>query len=156
LAAASPLFAAHRGFQVLQEPAHAAPDPKGPSFPESDHLLFASWPSRWERSGPSESNAHLEVYGLGCCPYTLHHDPPIFQGAEHESLRSLYAGEPATGCVGLFFVAMRVMVAERRISMYFNIATSAARSHMRRFNRLTVSKSTASASPAARSNTAVS
>jgi len=49
LAAASPLFAAHRGFQVLQEPAHAAPDPKGPFLPESDHLLFASWPPRLER-----------------------------------------------------------------------------------------------------------
>jgi len=40
----------------------------------------------------------------------LHHAPPPFRGAEHESLRSQYAGEPATGCVGLFFVAMRVMV----------------------------------------------
>src|SRR3989442_5501433 len=57
LAAASPLFAAHRGLQVFQEPAHAAPDPKGPFLPESDHLLFASWPARWERSRPSESNA---------------------------------------------------------------------------------------------------
>src|SRR2546425_8268137 len=57
LAAASPLFAAHGGFQVLEEPAHAAPDPKGPFLPESDHLLFASWPARWERSRPSESNA---------------------------------------------------------------------------------------------------
>src|SRR5207245_11441373 len=72
LAAASPLFAAHGGFQVLEEPAHAAPDPKGPFLPESDHLLFASWPARWERSRPSESNApHLEGYGPGCCPYTL-------------------------------------------------------------------------------------
>src|SRR2546425_9247176 len=42
----------------------------------------------------------------------LHHAPPIFQGAEHESLRPQYAGKPATGCVGLFFVAIRVMVAE--------------------------------------------
>src|SRR6266705_1275052 len=42
----------------------------------------------------------------------LHHAPLIFQGAEHESLRSQYAREPATGCVGLFFVAIRVMVAE--------------------------------------------
>src|SRR2546425_9746330 len=42
----------------------------------------------------------------------LHHAPPIFRGAEHESLRSQYAGKPATGCVGLFFVAIRVMVAE--------------------------------------------
>src|SRR5437899_2657892 len=71
LAAASPLFAAHRGFQVLQEPAHAAPDPKGPFLPESDHLLFVSRPSRRERSGPSESKTHLEVYGLGCCLYIM-------------------------------------------------------------------------------------
>ena len=42
----------------------------------------------------------------------LHHAPLIFQGAEHESLRSQYAREPAAGCVGLFFVAIRVMVAE--------------------------------------------
>src|SRR2546425_8734378 len=83
LAAASPLFAAHGGFQVLEEPAHAAPDPKGPFLPESDHLLFVSWPSRVERSGASESNAHLEVYGLGCCPYTM--PSQIFRGAEHES-----------------------------------------------------------------------
>ena len=71
MAAASPLFAAHRGFQVLQEPAHAAPDPKGPFLPESDHLLFVSWPSRRERSGPSESKTQLEVYVFGCCPYTM-------------------------------------------------------------------------------------
>src|SRR2546426_10196230 len=79
----SPLFAAHRGFQVLQEPAHAAPDPKGPFLPESDHLLFVSWPSRVERSGASESNAHLEVYGLGCCPYTM--PSQILRGPEHAS-----------------------------------------------------------------------
>ena len=42
----------------------------------------------------------------------LHHAPPIFQGAERESLRSQHAGEPATGSVGLLFVAIRVMVAE--------------------------------------------
>ena len=36
--------------------------------------------------------------------------PAIFRGAEHESLRSQYAGEPATGCVGLLFVAVWVMV----------------------------------------------
>src|SRR2546425_7513059 len=72
LAAASPLFAAHGGFQVFQEPAHAAPDPKGLFLPESDHLLFASWPARGERSRRSESNAPpLEVYGLGCCPYPI-------------------------------------------------------------------------------------
>src|SRR2546427_10420064 len=112
LGGASPLFAAHRGFQVLQEPAHAAPDPKGPFLPESDHLLFVSWPSRVERSGANESNAHLEVYGLGCCPYTMPRQ--IFRGAEHESLRSQYAGEPAMGCVGLLFVAMRVMVVETK------------------------------------------
>jgi len=28
-------------------------------------------PSRREQSEQSESNAHLEVYGLGCCPYTM-------------------------------------------------------------------------------------
>ena len=71
LAAASPLFAAQCGFQVLQEPAHAAPDPKGPFLPESNHLLFVSWPSRRERSGPSESKTQLEVYVFGCCPYTM-------------------------------------------------------------------------------------
>src|SRR5206468_10314358 len=49
LAAVSPLLAAHRGFQVLQEPAHAAPDPKGPFLPESVLLLFASWPLRLDR-----------------------------------------------------------------------------------------------------------
>src|SRR5712691_8306003 len=31
----------------------------------------------------------------------LHHAPPIFRGAEHESLCSQYAGEPAPGGVGL-------------------------------------------------------
>ena len=71
MAATSPLSAAERGLQVLQEPAHAAPDPEGPFLAESDHLLFESWPSCREQSGQSESNAHLEVYGLGCCPYTM-------------------------------------------------------------------------------------
>src|SRR2546427_10458142 len=75
LGGASPLFAAHRGFQVLQEPAHAAPDPMGPFLPESDHLLFASWPSRWARSEPSESDAHLAVCGLGGGPYTMPRPP---------------------------------------------------------------------------------
>ena len=42
----------------------------------------------------------------------LHHAPLIFQGAKHESLRSQYAREPATGCVGLSFVSMRFMVVE--------------------------------------------
>src|SRR5206468_5874615 len=49
----------------------------------------------------------------------LHHAPPIFQGAEHESLRSQYAGRPATGRVGLFFVAIRVMVANPYIPHVF-------------------------------------
>src|SRR6266571_1605971 len=40
----------------------------------------------------------------------LHQAPPIFRGAEHKSLRYQYAGEPATGCVGLLFVAIQVMV----------------------------------------------
>src|SRR2546422_8808774 len=54
---------------------------------------------------PSELKARPEVYGLRCC---LTPCPAIFRGAEHESLRSQYAGEPATGCVGLLFVAMWV------------------------------------------------
>src|SRR2546421_3309229 len=91
LAAASPLFAAHRGFQVLQEPAHAAPDPKGPFLPESDHLLFVSWPSRVERSGANESNAHLEVYGLGCCPYTMPR-----QSSEAQNTRAFALNTPGS------------------------------------------------------------
>src|SRR5712691_9651057 len=71
LSATSPPFAAHRGFQVLQEPARAAPDPKGPFLPESNHLLFPSCPRVWSNRGRANSNAHLEVYGLGCCPYTM-------------------------------------------------------------------------------------
>src|SRR2546426_3303687 len=71
LSATSPLFAAHRGFQVLQEPAHAAPDPKGPFLPESNHLLFPSCPRVGSNRGRANSNAHLEVYGLECCPYTM-------------------------------------------------------------------------------------
>src|SRR5207245_5186084 len=42
LAATSPLSAAERGLQVLQEPVHAAPDPEAPFLPESDHLLWYS------------------------------------------------------------------------------------------------------------------
>ncbi len=41
----------------------------------------------------------------------LHHAPSIFQSAEHESPRSQYAGKPATGSLGLVFVAIRVMLA---------------------------------------------
>src|SRR5436309_16022191 len=77
LAAAPPLFAAHRGFQVLQEPGHAAPDPKGPFLPESDHLLFASWPS-----GRELRAERIEEPPRGLRPrmLPLHHAPPIFRG----------------------------------------------------------------------------
>src|SRR5438309_373055 len=56
---------------------------------------------------PSELKAHVEVYGHGCCPYIMPRQ--IFRSAEHESRCSQYAGEPPTGCLGLFFVAMRVI-----------------------------------------------
>ena len=76
LAAASPLFAAHRGFQVLQEPAHAAPDPKGPFLPESNHLRCLLRPrvesdrDKANRTPASRSTASNAA---------LHHAPPFFK-----------------------------------------------------------------------------
>jgi len=84
----------------------------------------------------------------------LHHAPPIFRGAEHESLRSQCAGEPATGCVGLFFVATQVIVSPTQDLQVFQHRDLGSAVAHRRFDRLTVSRSTASASPAVRSNTA--
>jgi len=57
--------------------------------------------SRASRTPTSRSTASDAA--LTPCPANL-------PGAEHESLRSQYAGKPATGRVGLFFVAIRVMV----------------------------------------------
>src|SRR3989454_11662426 len=107
MVAASPLFAAHRGFQVLQEPAHAAPDPKGPFLPESNHLLFPSCPRVGSNRGRSNSNAHLEVYGLECCPYTMPRQSSgrrtrepslsIRRGARHGLRRFVVRGDASHG-----------------------------------------------------------
>ena len=90
LAAASPLFAAHRGFQVLQEPAHAAPDPKGPFLPESDHLLFASWPPRLERGNRAN---YRPPRGLRPRMLPLHHAPP---SSEAQNTRAFALNTPGS------------------------------------------------------------
>ena len=110
-AGTSPLLSADDGSQVLQEPAHAAPDPQGPFLPESNHLRLATLPSNRGRSGRSESNALLEVYGLGCNGYTM---PRPSSKAQNTRARAQYAGKPATGRLGLVFVAIRVMLAGPR------------------------------------------
>ncbi len=51
----------------------------------------------------------------------LHHAPTRFRAAEHESLRSQYAGEPATGRLGIF-VATRVKASSRRFRPHNNVA----------------------------------
>ena len=70
MAATSPLSAAERGLQVLQEPAHAAPDPRGPFLAESNHLrCFIR--AHEGAIGAERIERPLEVYGLGCSPYTM-------------------------------------------------------------------------------------
>src|SRR5207245_10468046 len=44
----------------------------------------------------------------------LHDSPLTFEGPKHESLRSQYALDPATGCVGLSFVLLRFRLVNRR------------------------------------------
>src|SRR2546427_6712375 len=90
LGGASPLFAAHRGFQVLQEPAHAAPDPKGPFLPESDHLLFASWPPRLERGNRAN---YRPPRGLRPRMLPLHHAPP---SSEAQNTRAFDLNTPGS------------------------------------------------------------
>src|SRR5712691_9269014 len=58
----SPLVAAGRGPQVLEEPAHAAPDPQGPFRPESNHLrcpwsILRGRASRTPTAGSTVPNA---------------------------------------------------------------------------------------------------
>src|SRR5436190_6574503 len=114
----SPLVAAGRGLQVLEEPAPSAPDPKGPFRPESNHLRFLDRC----RSGQSESDAHRRFYRPECCRYTM---PRQSSEPENtESSRSQYAGKPATGRFG-FFVATRVMVPRaRKPSLFQDVATA--------------------------------
>ena len=107
MAAASPLLAAHRGSQVLQKPAHAAPDPKGPLLPESNHLLFASWPSRRERSGRANrtptSRSTASDAALTSCPANLPRrrtrEPllSIRRGARHGLRRFVLRGDAGHG-----------------------------------------------------------
>ena len=59
------------------------------------------------QSGESESNAHREIYGLECCPYTMPRQSSEPQNTE--SIRFQYAGKPATGRFGFRVVAMRCM-----------------------------------------------
>src|SRR5206468_6759837 len=108
--------AARRGLQVLEEPAHAAPDLEGPLRPESDHLRFLVS----SQSGQSESNAHRRIYSPECCRYTTPRQ--MSEPQNTESSRSQYVGKPATGRFGLF-VAMRVMVFDpRRPGLFQGVA----------------------------------
>jgi len=77
------------------------------------------------RSGQGESNAHREVYGLACCPCTM--PRPASEPQNTESVRSQYAGKPATGRFGFLRVAMRVMAWNRGARVYLNVLTSCAR-----------------------------
>src|SRR3989454_7764270 len=107
IAAASPLFAAHRGAQVLQKPAHAAPDPKGPFLPESNHLLFGSWPSRVERSGranrtPTSRSTASDAAPTPCpanLPRRRTREPSlsIRRGARHGLRRFVLRGDAGHG-----------------------------------------------------------
>jgi len=150
LTVTSPLLPAHCCFHVLQEPTHAAPDPERPFLPESNHLLVVHMALASRAIGAER--IERPPRGLRPRMLPLHHAPPIFQGAEHESLRSQYAGKPATGCLGLLFVAMQVMVAGTqglRVFQHADLGSAVAKpggSTPRCFGI-----SSASASPAARS-----
>ncbi len=76
MAAVSPLFAAERSSQVLQEPAQAAAEPEGPFLPESNHLRCLLRPrvesdrDKANRTPASRSTASNAA---------LHHAPPFFK-----------------------------------------------------------------------------
>ena len=124
-AAADTLRSSPEGTAALAAPHHCSPRIAAFRFFRSQRTrrriawvrFFRNQITSCSRLGPRVGNARAERVerpprGLRPRMLPLHHAPPIFRGAEHESLCSRYAGEPATGCVGLFFVAMRVMVVE--------------------------------------------
>ena len=76
------------------------------------------------RSGQSESNAYREIYCLACCPYTM--PRPASEPQNTESVRSQYAGKPATGRFGFLRVAMRVMSWNRGVRVYLNVSDVSA------------------------------
>ena len=165
-AAADTLRSSPEGTAALAAPHHCSPRIAAFRFFRSQRTrrriprvrFFRNQITSCSRLGPRVGSARGRANrtppprGLRPRMLPLHHAPPIFQGAEHESLRPQYAGKPATGCLGLLFVAMQVMVAGTqglRVFQHADLGSAVAKpggSTPRCFGI-----SSASASPAARS-----